>query len=53
MPKPPSDDYTRSQGFAETFGGGHGPTRESSPDLKTELMNAIIGALDAHTAMST
>lgn len=25
----------------------------NSPDLKTELMNAIIGALDAHTAMST
>ena len=25
----------------------------SSPDLKTELMNAIIAALDAHTAMST
>ncbi len=24
----------------------------NSPDLKTELMNAIIGALDAHTAMS-
>jgi type I restriction enzyme R subunit len=25
----------------------------SSPDLKTELLNAIISALDAHTAMST
>jgi len=25
----------------------------NSPDLRTELMNAIIGALDAHTAMST
>ncbi|CAN5616676.1 DEAD/DEAH box helicase family protein [soil metagenome] len=25
----------------------------NSPDLQTELMNAIIGALDAHTAMST
>ena len=25
----------------------------NSPDLKTELMNAIIGALDAHTVMST
>ncbi|MSU79300.1 MAG: type I restriction endonuclease subunit R, partial [Gemmataceae bacterium] len=25
----------------------------NSPDLKTELMNAIIGALEAHTAMST
>jgi type I restriction enzyme, R subunit len=25
----------------------------NSPDLKTELMNAIIGALDAHTAMSS
>ncbi len=25
----------------------------SSPDLKTEMMNAIIGALDAHTLMST
>ena len=25
----------------------------NSPDLKTELMNAIIGALDAHTLMST
>ena len=25
----------------------------NSPDLKTELMNAIIGALDAHTTMST
>ena len=25
----------------------------NSPDLKNELMNAIIGALDAHTAMST
>jgi len=25
----------------------------NSPDLKTELMNAIIAALDAHTAMST
>jgi type I restriction enzyme R subunit len=25
----------------------------NSPDLKTALMNAIIGALDAHTAMST
>jgi type I restriction enzyme R subunit len=25
----------------------------NSPDLKTELLNAIIGALDAHTAMST
>ncbi len=25
----------------------------NSPDLKTELMNAIMGALDAHTAMST
>ncbi len=25
----------------------------NSPDLKSELMNAIIGALDAHTAMST
>jgi type I restriction enzyme R subunit len=25
----------------------------NSPDLKTEIMNAIIGALDAHTAMST
>ena len=24
----------------------------NSPDLKTELMNAIIGALDAHNAMS-
>jgi type I restriction enzyme, R subunit len=24
----------------------------AAPDLKTELMNAIIGALDAHTAMS-
>jgi len=24
-----------------------------SPDLKKELLNAIIGALDAHTAMST
>ena len=24
-----------------------------SPDLNTELLNAIIGALDAHTAMST
>jgi type I restriction enzyme, R subunit len=25
----------------------------NSPDLKSELMNAIIGALKAHTAMST
>ncbi len=25
----------------------------SSPDLNTELLNAIMGALDAHTAMST
>jgi type I restriction enzyme R subunit len=25
----------------------------NSPDLQTELMNAIIGALEAHTAMST
>jgi type I restriction enzyme, R subunit len=25
----------------------------NSPDLKTELMNAIIGALEAHTTMST
>ena len=25
----------------------------NSPDLNTELMNAIMGALDAHTAMST
>ena len=25
----------------------------NSPDLKNELMNAIIGAFDAHTAMST
>jgi type I restriction enzyme R subunit len=25
----------------------------NSPDLKRELLNAIIGALDAHTAMST
>jgi type I restriction enzyme R subunit len=25
----------------------------NSPDLNSELMNAIIGALDAHTAMST
>ena len=25
----------------------------NSPDLKSELMNAIIGALEAHTAMST
>jgi type I restriction enzyme R subunit len=25
----------------------------NSPDLKKELMNAIIGALEAHTAMST
>jgi len=25
----------------------------NSPDLKSELMNAIIGALDAHNAMST
>ena len=31
-------------------------TREqfaNSPDLKSELMSAIMGALDAHTAMST
>ena len=25
----------------------------NSPDLRCELMNAIIGALEAHTAMST
>jgi type I restriction enzyme R subunit len=25
----------------------------NSPDLKTELMNAIIAALDAHTTMSS
>jgi type I restriction enzyme R subunit len=25
----------------------------SSPDLKTELLNAVMGALDAHSAMST
>ena len=25
----------------------------NSPDLKTELLNAIMGALDAHTMMST
>lgn len=25
----------------------------NSPDLKTELLNAMIGALDAHTAMSS
>ena len=25
----------------------------NSPDLRMELMNAIIGALEAHTAMST
>ena len=25
----------------------------NSPDLKSELLNAIIGALEAHTAMST
>ena len=25
----------------------------NSPDLKTELMNAIMGALDAHNLMST
>ncbi len=25
----------------------------NSPDLKSELLNAIMGALDAHTAMST
>lgn len=25
----------------------------SSPDLRTELTNALIGALDAHTLMST
>jgi type I restriction enzyme R subunit len=25
----------------------------NSPDLKSEILNAIIGALDAHTAMST
>jgi type I restriction enzyme R subunit len=25
----------------------------NSPDLKSELLNAIIGALDAHTLMST
>jgi type I restriction enzyme R subunit len=24
----------------------------NSPDLKSELLNAIMGALDAHTAMS-
>jgi len=32
-----------------------GNTKEqfaNSPDLKTELMNAIMGALDAHTVMS-
>ena len=34
----------------------HNNTKEqfaNSPDLKTELLNAIIAALDAHTAMST
>ena len=25
----------------------------NSPDLKSELLNAIMGALDAHTSMST
>ena len=25
----------------------------NSPDLKTEVLNAIMGALDAHTSMST
>jgi type I restriction enzyme R subunit len=25
----------------------------NSPDLKTELLNAIMGALDAHASMST
>ena len=25
----------------------------NSPDLKTELMNAIVRALDAHSAMNT
>ncbi len=25
----------------------------NSPDLQTELLNAIMGALDAHTSMST
>jgi type I restriction enzyme R subunit len=25
----------------------------NSPDLKTEILNAVMGALDAHTAMST
>jgi type I restriction enzyme R subunit len=25
----------------------------NSPDLKSELLNAIMGALDAHTLMST
>ena len=34
----------------------HNNTKEqfaNSPDLKSELMNAIIDALEAHTAMST
>ena len=34
----------------------HNNTKEqfaNSPDLKTELLNAIIAALDAHTTMST
>ena len=39
-PSPPRCLHTKEQ-FA------------NSPDLKTELVNAIMGALDAHTAMST
>jgi type I restriction enzyme R subunit len=31
----------------------HQGTVRQSPDLKTELLNAIMGALDAHNAMST
>jgi type I restriction enzyme R subunit len=49
--------HGRSEPFVLHLVRRRSPSRQqqfaTSPDLNTELLNAIMGALDAHNAMST
>ena len=57
IPEAPASNITLLRGQSETLRQqATNNTKEqfaNSPDLKSELLNAIMGALDAHNSMST
>ena len=49
-----AENYDRARAVSAGCAGlGNARERANSPDLKAEIVNAIMAALDAHTSLST